>query len=214
MKLAVRDRPGAGVRNVTSVQQACPVHRRREPPRDRQGAWLRVDYKRLLNEFQSWGTLVRACYYTTIIEDQESSIRPLVDWLTYNGYSVVTKPAKEFVDATGRRKIRGSMEVELAVHAMELAAHIDHLVLFAGDGDFRVLAEAVQRRGVRFTVASTIASQPAMVADELRRQADEFIDVVELQPFIARDHARTPRATRPAPILAAACAARELNELA
>ena len=152
-----------------------------------------IDYKRLLNEFQSWGTLTRAYYYTTIIEDQESSsIRPLVDWLAYNGYSVVTKPTKEFVDATGRRKTRGSMEVELAVHAMELAEHIDHLVLFSGDGDFRMLAEAVQRRGVRFTVVSTIASQPPMVADELRRQADEFIDIVELQPFIVRDPAARP----------------------
>jgi uncharacterized LabA/DUF88 family protein len=152
-----------------------------------------IDYKRLLNEFQSWGTLIRAYYYTAIIEDQESSsIRPLVDWLTYNGYSVVTKAAKEFIDATGHRKIKGSMEVELAVHAMELAAHIDHLVLFSGDGDFRVLAEAVQRSGVRFTVVSTIASQPPMVADELRRQADEFIDIVELQPFITRDPAARP----------------------
>jgi uncharacterized LabA/DUF88 family protein len=152
-----------------------------------------IDYKRLLNEFQSWGTLVRAYYYTTIVEDQESSpIRPLVDWLTYNGYSVVTKAAKEFIDATGRRKTKGSMEVELAVHAMELAAHIDHLVLFSGDGDFRVLAEAVQRSGVRFTVVSTIASQPPMVADELRRQADEFVDIVELQPFITRDPAARP----------------------
>jgi uncharacterized LabA/DUF88 family protein len=152
-----------------------------------------IDYKRLLNEFQSWGTLTRAYYYTTIIEDQESSsIRPLVDWLAYNGYSVVTKPTKEFVDATGRRKTRGSMEVELAVHAMELTEHIDHLVLFSGDGDFRILAEAVQRRGVRFTVISTIASQSPMVADELRRQADEFIDIVELQPFIVRDPAARP----------------------
>jgi len=152
-----------------------------------------IDYKRLLNEFESWGTLVRAHYYTTIIEDQEfSSIRPLIDWLNYNGYSVVTKPAKEFIDAMGRRKPKGGMGIELAVHAMELAEHIDHLVLFSGDGDFRILAEAVQRRGVRVTVVSTIASQPPMVADELRRQADEFIDIVELQPFIVRDPAARP----------------------
>jgi uncharacterized LabA/DUF88 family protein len=120
-----------------------------------------IDYKWLLNEFESWGTLVRAHYYTTIIEDQEfSSIRPLIDWLNYNGCSVVTKPAKEFIDAMGRRKPKGGMGIELAVHAMELAEHIDHLVLFSGDGDFRILAEAVQRRGARVTVVSTIASQP------------------------------------------------------
>src|ERR1700750_2018533 len=131
-----------------------------------------IDYKRLLLEFQSRGTLVRAFYYTAIIEDQEySSIRPLIDWLDYNGYTVVTKTTKEFVDAAGRRKVKGNMDVELAVHAMELAEHIDHMVLFSGDGNFRPMAEAIQRRGVRFTVVSSLASEPPIVADELRRQA-------------------------------------------
>jgi uncharacterized LabA/DUF88 family protein len=152
-----------------------------------------IDYKRLLAEFRSWGTLVRAYYYTAIIEDQEySSIRPLIDWLDYNGYTVVTKATKEFIDAAGRRKVKGNMDVELAVHAMELAEHIDHLVLFSGDGDFRALAEAVQRRGVRVTVVSTIACQPPMVGDELRRQADDFIDMIELQPFVSRDPVERP----------------------
>ena len=147
-----------------------------------------VDYKRLLREFQSRGNLLRAFYYTAIIEDQEySSIRPLVDWLDYNGYTVVTKSTKEFIDANGRRKVKGSMDVELAVDAMELAEHIDQMVLFSGDGDFRPLVEAVQRRGVRVTVISTISSQPPMVADELRRQADVFIDLVELRPKVARE---------------------------
>src|SRR6201993_4827370 len=132
-----------------------------------------IDYKRLLKEFQGRGTLLRAFYYTAIIEDQEhSSIRPLIDWLDYHGYSVVTKATKEFVDASGRRKVKGSMDVELVVNAMELAEHIDHMVLISGDGDFRPLVEAVQRRGGRVTVISTISSQPPMVADELRRQAD------------------------------------------
>src|ERR1700722_18148598 len=126
-----------------------------------------IDYKRLLKEFQSRGTLVRAFYYTAVIEDQEfSSIRPLIDWLDYNGFTVVTKSTKEFVDANGRRKVKGNMDIELAVHAMELAGHIDQMVLFSGDGDFRSLVEAVQRRGVRVTVVSTISSQPPMVADE------------------------------------------------
>ena len=147
-----------------------------------------IDYKHLLREFRGWGTLVRAYYYTAIIEDQEySSIRPLIDWLDYNGYAVVTKATKEFIDAAGRRKVKGNMDIELAVHAMELAEHIDHLVLFSGDGDFRPLVEAMQRRGVRVTVISTIASQPPIVADELRRQADDFVDIIELQPFVSRD---------------------------
>ena len=147
-----------------------------------------VDYKRLLKEFQSRGILLRAFYYTVIIEDQEySSIRPLVDWLDYNGYTVVTKATKEFIDAHGRRKIKGSMDIELAVDAMEVAKHIDQMVLFSGDGDFRPLVEAVQRRGVRVTVVSTISSQPPMIADELRRQADVFIDLVELRAKVARE---------------------------
>ena len=145
-----------------------------------------IDYRRLLADFQKRGTLVRASYYTAIIEDQEySSIRPLIDWLNYNGYTVVTKATKEFTDASGRRKVKGSMAVELAVDAMELTEHIDQMVLFSGDGDFRPLVAAVQRRGVRVAVVSTI--QPPMIADELRRQADVFIDLRELQPNISRD---------------------------
>src|SRR6202034_3701353 len=147
-----------------------------------------IDYKRLLLEFQSRGNLIRAFYYTAVIEDQEySSIRPLIDWLDYNGYSVVTKATKEFVDQTGRRKVKGNMDIELAVDAMEIAPHIDQMVLFSGDGDFRSLVEAVQRRGVRVTVVSTISSQPPMIADELRRQADVFTDLIELRPLIARE---------------------------
>jgi uncharacterized LabA/DUF88 family protein len=146
-----------------------------------------IDYERLLKEFQSRATLVRAFYYTTIIADQEySSIRPLIDWLDYNGYTVVTKPTKEFIDVDGRRRVKGNMHVELAVDAMEMSEHIDEMVLFSGDGDFRPLVEAVQRRAVQVTVVSTISTQPAMIADELRRQADVFLDLRELQSRIAR----------------------------
>ena len=156
-----------------------------------------IDYKRLLKEFQSKGNLLRAFYYTALIEDQEySSIRPLLDWLDYNGYTVVTKPTKEFVDQSGRRKVKGNMDIELAVDAMELAEHIDQMILFSGDGDFRSLVEAVQRRGVRVSVVSTVATQPPMVADELRRQADEFVDLASLANRIGRDPAE--RAARQA----------------
>ena len=149
-----------------------------------------IDYKRLLKEFQSRGTLVRAFYYTAVIEDQEfSSIRPLIDWLDYNGYTVVTKATKEFVDASGRRKVKGNMDIELAVNAMELAEHVDQIVLFSGDGDFRSLVEAVQRRGVHVTVVSSMSAKPPVVADELRRQADVFTDVSELRSKIGRDPA-------------------------
>ena len=152
-----------------------------------------IDYKKLLKEFQSRGTLVRAFYYTAIIEDQEySSIRPLIDWLDYNGYTVVTKATKEFVDQAGRRKIKGNMDIELAVDAMELASHVDEIVLFSGDGDFRSLVEAVQRHGVRVTVISTISTQPPMIADELRRQADVFTDLMTMQSKIGRDPTERP----------------------
>src|SRR4029453_15186595 len=135
-----------------------------------------IDYKRLLALFRTKGQLVRALSHTALIEDQEfSPIRPLVDWLDYNGYTMVTKPTKEFVDAMGRRKIKGNMDIELAVDAMELAAHLDHIVLFSGDGDFRSLVEALQHKGKRVSAVSTLAPTPPMVADELRRQADQFI---------------------------------------
>ena len=154
-----------------------------------------IDYKRLLKEFQSRGTLLRAIYYTAIIEDQEySSIRPLIDWLDYNGYAVVTKATKEYIDASGRRKVRGNMDIELAVDALELADHVDQIVLFSGDGDFRSLVEALQRRGVRVTVVSTISSQPPMISDDLRRQADVFTDLMELKSKVGRDPSERPPA--------------------
>jgi len=152
-----------------------------------------IDYKRLLNEFEGRGSLLRAFYYTAIIDDEEySSLRPLTDWLSYNGYTVVTKAVKEFTDAGGRRKVKGNMAVELAVDAMDLADQIDQMVLFSGDGAFRYLVEAVQRRGVRVTVISTISSQPPIIADELRRQADVFTDLAELQSKIGRDPFERP----------------------
>jgi uncharacterized LabA/DUF88 family protein len=147
-----------------------------------------IDYKRLLQEFKSTSYLLRAFYYTALIEDQEySSIRPLIDWLDYNGYKVVTKPTKEFYDSTGRRKIKANMDIELAVDAMEMADHIDHMVLFSGDGDFRRLVEAVQRKGKKVSVISTLQTQPPMIADDLRRQADHFVDLASLQNRIGRD---------------------------
>ncbi len=155
-----------------------------------------IDYKRLLTLFQSKGRLIRAFYYTALIEEQDySPIRPLIDWLDYNGYTMVTKPIKEFTDATGRRKVKGSMDMELAIDMMEMSDRLDHIVLFSGDGDFRRLVEAVQRRGVRVTVVSTIRSQPPMVSDELRRQADAFVDLQDLMPQIQRavSERRDPR---------------------
>ena len=158
-----------------------------------------IDYKLLRSEFMRRGKMVRAFYYTALIENEEySPIRPLVDWLDYNGFTLVTKPAKEFTDSTGRRKIKGNMDIELAVDAMEMADHVEHIVLFSGDGDFRSLVGALQRKGVRVSVVSTIRSQPPMIADDLRRQADNFIELEELKDVIGR-----PPRPMPAPAPAA-----------
>ncbi len=155
-----------------------------------------IDYKLLRQEFERRGKLLRAFYYTALLEnDDYSPIRPLVDWLHYNGFCMVTKPAKEYTDSQGRRKVKGNMDIELTVDAMELAPRLDHVVLFSGDGDFKPLVESLQRQGVRVSVVSTIRSQPPMIADELRRQADNFIELDALREVIGRPP-REPRVER------------------
>ena len=148
-----------------------------------------IDYKKLLEVFRKRGRFIRGLYYTALVEDQEySPIRPLVDWLDYNGFTMVTKPTKEFTDSSGRRKIKGDMDIELAIDMMEMAPHLDHVILFSGDGDFRRLVEVVQRKGVKVSVVSTVKSSPPMAADELRRQADQFIELQDLASEISRAH--------------------------
>ena len=162
------------------------------------GLGFDIDYKRLLEEFRARGVLVRAYYYTALVEEQDySPIRPLVDWLDYNGFTLVTKSAREYTDAQGRKRWRGDMDVDLAVDMMEIAERVDHVVLFSGDGDFRRLVEAMQRKGVRVTVVSTVKSQPPMASDDLRRQADVFIDLADLADIIGRP-ARLPGMIREA----------------
>ncbi len=156
---------------------------------------MEIDYKSLRAHFSQKGQLVRAFYYTAILEDQEySPLRPLIDWLDYNGFTLVTKPVKEFTDEHGRRKIKGNMDIEIAVDMMNMAETLDHVILFSGDGDFRRLLEAVQRRGVRATVVSSNKTQPSMIADELRRQADQFVDITELKDVVGRPASGRPQA--------------------
>jgi len=154
-----------------------------------------IDFKRLLEEFRKRGLLIRAYYYTTLVEDQDySPIRPLVDWLDYNGFTLVTKPAKEYIDRDGRKRYHGDMDIELAVDMLELAPKADHMVLFSGDSDFAHLVAAVQRKGVRVTVVSTLKSQPPMASDDLRRQADAFVDLADLADIVGRaPRERLPR---------------------
>jgi uncharacterized LabA/DUF88 family protein len=148
---------------------------------------LEIDFKRLLHLFREQVQLVKVRYYTVLADSLEyTSIRPLIDWLDYNGFSVVTKPVKEFSDAAGRRKSKGNMDVELTVDAMRLSDNFDHIVLFSGEADFRSLVAALQRNGKRVSVISTLRTQPPMIADELRRQADQFIDLADLYDQVAR----------------------------
>ena len=156
-----------------------------------------IDYRNMLKYFEKKCYLLRAYYYTALIEDQEySSIRPLIDWLDYNGYRVITKPTKEYTDSSGRRKVKGNMDLELAIDALQLADTVDHFVLFSGDGDFRVLVEALQARGRKVSVVSTVATQPSMISDDLRRQADQFIELANLRKEIGRDPVERPQHVR------------------
>jgi uncharacterized LabA/DUF88 family protein len=159
-----------------------------------------VDYKNLLGVFRRQARILRASYYTALLDtDDYSPLRPLVDWLGYNGYHVVTKPAREYTDAAGRRRVRGDIGIELAVDVMTLAPRLDHAIIFAGDGDLRRLVEATQQLGVRVSVVSTIRTSPGMIADELRRQADQFIDLADLANEVARRQVEPrPRPAAPA----------------
>jgi uncharacterized LabA/DUF88 family protein len=151
------------------------------------GLNIDMDYRKLLDEFKKRGVLIRAYYYTAIAEDEDySPIRPLVDWLDYNGFTLVTKPARSYTDAQGRKRWRGDMKIEMAVDMLNMADHADHLVLFSGDGDFFRLVEAVQAKGVRVTAVSTVKSQPPMASDDLRRQVDDFIDLEDLAALVGR----------------------------
>jgi len=156
-----------------------------------------IDYRKLLDEFRKRGILIRAYYYTALVEgDDYSPIRPLVDWLDYNGFALITKTAREYTDSQGRKRWRGDMDIEIACDMMEMAEHADHLVLFSGDGDFRRLLESVQRKGARVTVVSTVKSSPPMTSDELRRQADTFVDLADLSSVVGRPrstHGNAPR---------------------
>jgi uncharacterized LabA/DUF88 family protein len=151
------------------------------------GLDLEIDFRKLIQEFRKRGRLLRANYYTTILEtDEHNPVRPLVDWLAYNGFNTITKAAREYTDRDGRRRVRGSMDVEIATDMLELATALDHIVLFAGNGDFRRVVEALKAKGVRVTVISSVKSQPQVIADELRREADAFIDLDEMAELIAR----------------------------
>lgn len=153
-----------------------------------------IDYRRVLSSFVGDAYLLRANYYTALADDQEfSSLRPLMDWLDYNGFHITTKPMREFTDNSGqRRRVRPSLEVDLTVDAMTLCDEVNHVVLFTGDGAYRPLVEALQKRGRKVSVISSLKTNPSMISDDLRRQADHFLDLADLTDRIGRDPSDRP----------------------
>lgn len=156
-----------------------------------------VDFRSLLTYFRQQTNLIRAYYYAGMPKESDvpTPLRPLIDWLQYNGYTVITKEVREFIDSMGRRRVKGNMDIEIACDTLELAESLDHIVLVAGDADFRRLVEALQRKGVRVTVASTLKTTPQQVSDELRRQADHFLDIRDISQHFTRG-LREPREAR------------------
>jgi uncharacterized LabA/DUF88 family protein len=143
-----------------------------------------VEYSTLLRFFRERSRLSRAFYYTAVDPSGENTpLRRLLDWLSYNGYQVVSKASKEFRDNGGQRRVKGNMDIELAIDMLNMAPYLDHVVLFSGDGDFRRLIEATQMRGIQVSV---VASDD-VTADEVQRQADQFVDLSLLRPYIERN---------------------------
>jgi uncharacterized LabA/DUF88 family protein len=149
-----------------------------------------VDFKRLLPLFRRQARLTRILFYAALTEDDrgECPMRPLLDWLQYNGYTTVTKTMRR--GFAGQALPSGAMDVELAVDAMRLGRALDHIVLFSGRVELKSLVAALQEEGKRVTIVSTLATG-VHVADEMRRQADQYVDLAEL-----KDQIRLPAAGR------------------
>lgn len=146
-----------------------------------------IDYSALLTFFNDKGRIIKANYYTALLEDADfSPIRPLIDWLDYNGYHVISKNARQQIDRDGRKHIKGNMDIEITVDMLTLAPHIDHMVLFSGDADFAPALKAVQDKGVRVTVISTMKTRQPVLGDALRRQANSFLDIADMDKLIGR----------------------------
>lgn len=149
---------------------------------------ISVDFKRLLQWLRERTRLVRAIYFTALVEEDDEviSVKPLVDWLDYNGYMTVTKAARIYSNEDGTRRVKGSMNVEIAMMMAELAGIAEHIVLASGDADLIPAVKYVQQRGSRVSVISTLHSRPPCVSDDLRRQTDDYIDIVSIEKHVAR----------------------------
>jgi len=144
---------------------------------------FQIDYVKFLSFFRKRYDINRALYFTALPpKDMVSPLRPMTTFLEHNGYTVVSKETKDYINHAGEKKRKGNMDCEIAVYATKYAEVVDEMVLFSGDGDFRCVVERVQELGTRVTVLSTLVGH--MVADSLRRQADEFIELDSMRADI------------------------------
>jgi uncharacterized LabA/DUF88 family protein len=154
-----------------------------------------IDYRSLLTHFNENSNLLRASYYSTVVEtpgDQYISLTPLLDFLDYNGYTVVKKMSREYTDAQGNRKAKNhTMKVEMTIDMIELAPRLDHVVLFSGDGDLLMLVDTLKRKGVRTTIVSTVHGETPVISDDMRRIGDSFVDLHAVMDIIGK-----PQTTR------------------
>jgi len=147
-----------------------------------------VDYKKFRDHFDEVCDLHRIYYFTAITDnpDDHSPVKPLVDWLGYNGFRTITKPLREFIDPGGRRRTKGNMAVEIATELVNAAEHAEHILLFSGEGDLSYAVDAAQRKGAKVTVVSSLKVDPPAISDDLRRAADRFVDLADVKDLILR----------------------------
>lgn len=140
---------------------------------------IEIDYRKLSELIRRQTTVIRNYYFTPLVEGQDFiAVKPLLDFLQYNGWTTVTRPYKEHYVSTN---------TALAVTAMEIAPAIEQAIIFSGNGDFTPLIEALKRRGIHTTVASTVRSEQSYCSDDLRRAADAFIDLDDIRSAISRE---------------------------
>lgn len=144
----------------------------------------RFDWKKLRHFFveADYGLCLGLRYYTAIHEraDGEQPLRKIVDWLSYNGYLVVSKMTKSYENSDGSTRIKGNMDIEMATDMIRFAPRVDKIHLFTGDADFTYAVKAVQDMGVIVDVYSTMQGANSIIGDDLRRQANNYIDIGDL----------------------------------
>lgn len=147
-----------------------------------------IDFRKLLNLFQNKTRLVKIYYFASLRDNpaDHDPMIPVIQWMMYNGYNVISKKMNEFMNIDNIQS-KGNMDVEISVTVLEMVKSVDHIVLFTGDENFRFLIEAVQRMGTRITVCSSMQCQPQIMSDDLRRQADNFIELNNLKSEIQRN---------------------------